>query len=59
MLTLHAASRRAWWRAVQLNRPAVVFDLGKTALYGHSFQDPHTVILGFGDGTIQVQYSDC
>lgn len=38
-----------------LSRPAVVYDTGKTALYGHGFVTPHVAILGFGDGSVQAR----
>jgi len=34
-------------------RPAVVFDTTKKELYTHAYRDPSTLLLGFGDGTIQ------
>lgn len=43
-------------RDLQLSRPAVVYDTGKTALYGHGFVTPHVAILGFGDGSVQVRF---
>ncbi len=39
-----------------LSKPAVVYDTGKVALYGHDFLDDYIAILGFGDGTVQVLY---
>jgi hypothetical protein len=36
-----------------------VYDTGKSGLYGHCFYDDRIVVLGFGDGTIQVAHSLC
>jgi len=35
-------------------RPAVVFDTSKKELYTHAYRDPSTLLLGFGDGTMQT-----
>eukprot|EP01118_Nematostelium_gracile_P007235 TRINITY_DN2344_c0_g1_i1.p1 TRINITY_DN2344_c0_g1~~TRINITY_DN2344_c0_g1_i1.p1 ORF type:complete len:223 (+),score=58.88 TRINITY_DN2344_c0_g1_i1:804-1472(+) len=35
-------------------RPAIVHDTGKKELYCHAYQDVNTMMLGFGDGTLQV-----
>ena len=32
-----------------------MYDTGKTALYGHGFLDGNVVVLGFGDGSVQVR----
>jgi len=35
-------------------RPAMVFDAQKRELFTHDYRDAHTMLLGFGDGTLQV-----
>jgi len=35
-------------------RPAVVYDTGKRELFSHSYRDSITLLLGFGDGSIQL-----
>lgn len=34
-------------------RPAIVHDSGKKELYCHAYQDTNSMLLGFGDGTLQ------
>jgi len=35
-------------------RPAIVHDTTKKELYCHSYRDSNNIMLGFGDGTIQI-----
>jgi len=35
-------------------RPAMVYDTQKRELFTHDYRDPYTLLLGFGDGTLQV-----
>jgi len=35
-------------------RPAVVYDTAKKELYTHAYRDSNSMLLGFGDGNIQV-----
>jgi hypothetical protein len=35
-------------------RPAIVYDSGKKELYTHAYKDSHTMLLGYGDGSVHV-----
>jgi WD40 repeat protein len=35
-------------------RPALIYNTSKKHLYSHDYRDQHTLLLGFGDGQVQV-----